>query len=70
MPNRTTSHDTDKLDHSTHPTTHATQDDLRAPGGGSAGAPPQEKQEKSREKPKKIPESGARQLKDVRPSRP
>ena len=58
MPNRTTSHDTDKLDHSTHPTTHATQDDLRAPGGGSASAPPQEKRE---EKPKKIPEAGARQ---------
>jgi hypothetical protein len=32
MPNRTTSHETDKLDHSTHPTSHSTKDDLRAPG--------------------------------------
>jgi len=40
MPNRTTSHETDKLDHSTHPTTHTTKDDLRAPGGGTADAPP------------------------------
>ena len=39
MPNRTTSDERDKLDHATHPTTHATPDDLRAPGGGTATSP-------------------------------
>jgi hypothetical protein len=39
MPNRNTSHEQDKLDHSTHPTTRSTKDDLRAPGGGSAERP-------------------------------
>jgi hypothetical protein len=63
MPNRTTSHETDKLDHSTHPTTHATKDDLRAPGGGSAGA-------RREEKPEKKKDAGTGQLKDVTPSRP
>jgi hypothetical protein len=40
MPNRTTDDDRDKLDHSSHPTTHATKNDLRAPGGGASEAPP------------------------------
>jgi hypothetical protein len=33
MPNRNTSHEQNKLDHSTHPTTRSTKDDMRAPGG-------------------------------------
>jgi hypothetical protein len=66
MPNRTTSHETDKLDHSTHPTTHATKDDLRAPGGASAGERPQDK----RAKKSKATEAGAEPLKDLTPSRP
>jgi hypothetical protein len=40
MPNRTTDDDREKLDHSSHPTTHATKNDLRAPGGGASEAPP------------------------------
>jgi hypothetical protein len=56
MPNRTTSDETDKLDHSTHPTTHATKDDLKAPGGGTTGAKPEDKLIKKSEPPK---ESGA-----------
>jgi hypothetical protein len=67
MPNRTTSHETDKLDHSTHPTTHATKDDLRAPGGGSPGARPQDK---TAEKPKRRQDAGTGQAKGVTPSRP
>jgi hypothetical protein len=39
MPNRNTSHEQNKLDHSTHPTTRSTKDDLRAPGGGGAERP-------------------------------
>jgi hypothetical protein len=39
MPNRTTTDERDKLDHSTHPTTRPTKDDLRAPGGGAAAKP-------------------------------
>ena len=35
MPNRTTTDEREKLDHSAHPMTHATKDDLRAPGGGA-----------------------------------
>ena len=43
MPDRNTSHEQSKLDHSTHPTTRSTKDDLRAPGGGGA-EPPQGKE--------------------------
>lgn len=39
MPNRMTDDERDKLDHSTHPTTGATKDDLRAPGAGAAEKP-------------------------------
>ena len=42
MPNRTTADESEKLDHSSHPTTHATKDDLRAPGGGT-GEPSKDK---------------------------
>lgn len=42
MPNRTTDDERDKLDHSTHPTSNATGDDLRAPGGTASQRPPQE----------------------------
>ena len=68
MPNRTTSHETDKLDHSTHPTTHSTPDDLQAPGAGSAGARPAEE---NRDKTGKSKDAGAERLtKDVTPSHP
>ncbi len=39
MPNRTTDDERDKLDHSTHPTSKATGDDLRAPGGTAGQRP-------------------------------
>lgn len=48
MPNRNTSHEQNKLDHSTHPTTRSTKDDMRAPGG----APQQRGAAESREKPR------------------
>jgi hypothetical protein len=48
MPNRNTSHEQNKLDHSTHPTTRSTKDDLRAPGG----APEQPSAGADREKPR------------------
>jgi hypothetical protein len=35
MPNRTTDDEREKLDHSTHPTSKSTPDDLNAPGGGA-----------------------------------
>jgi hypothetical protein len=69
MPNRNTSHETDKLDHSTHPTSHATRDDLRIPGAGSIGARPEEKPVKM-PKAKKDSNAGAKQPKDVTPARP
>jgi hypothetical protein len=58
MPNRNTSHEQNKLDHSTHPTTRSTKDDLRAPGG----APEQRGTGESREKPRaqRQPKNGAR----------
>jgi len=48
MPNRNTSHEQNKLDHSTHPTTRSTKDDLRAPGG----APEPRSAGEDREKPR------------------
>ncbi len=48
MPDRNTSHEQNKLDHSTHPTTRSTKDDLRAPGG----APQQRGAGEYREKPR------------------
>jgi len=54
MPNRNTSHEQNKLDHSTHPTTRSTKDDLRAPGGGGAERPegrePVEKSKQQRDR--------------------
>jgi hypothetical protein len=67
MPNRTTSHETHKLDHSTHPTTHSTPDDLRAPGGGNAGAKPAEENRDKTGKPKNA--GAERRKKDLTPSR-
>jgi hypothetical protein len=45
MPNRTTLNERDKLDHASHPTTHSTADDLRAPGGGTTATPPKRGEE-------------------------
>ena len=58
MPNRNTAHEQNKLDHSTHPTTRSTKDDLRAPGG----APEQGGVRKSPDKPREQPQrkSGGR----------
>jgi hypothetical protein len=44
MPNRTTKDERDKFDHSTHPVSNATRDDLKAPGGGASQRPIQEKE--------------------------
>jgi len=44
MPNRTTDDERNKLDHSTHPTSSATRDDLKAPGSGASQQPPQNKE--------------------------
>jgi hypothetical protein len=37
MPNRNTDDEREKLDHSSHPTSSATEADLNAPGAGAAG---------------------------------
>ncbi len=53
MPNRTTADERDKLDHSSHPTSRATRDDLRAPGGAnqqeSEPAPPPDDDDRIRD---------------------
>jgi len=46
MPNRTTLDERDKLDHSSHPTSNATKDDLRPPGGANELKPPADEEDR------------------------
>jgi len=48
LPNRNTSHEENKLDHSTHPTTRSIKEDLRAPGATPAERSSGEHRDKTR----------------------